>query len=321
MNIEKKRFYFDCDTGIDDAMALGYLLAEKESVEILGIGTVCGNISAQQGAKNTLDLLRLAGQPSVPVAIGENSYLYYDYVCDVQHIHGENGIGDLVLVPSASHTITESAAELLVRLARENPGKLDIIATGPLTNIAKALQLEPLLPELIGSMTIMGGAALAPGNRTPVAEANIACDPEAAALVFNAMNNIVMVPLDVTMSHTFEEEDRNRLLLSDKPFAKAIGEMLEVYTDFYVDTYGRKTCALHDPVAAVLAVRGLDACIAPKVKVVIDATQGPGRGQTLCDMRGKYLGYPEPLDANCHVVLGTTQNMADLLMHKLLSVG
>lgn len=321
MSIEKKRFYFDCDTGIDDAMALGYLLAEQESVEILGIGTVCGNISAQQGAKNTLNLLCLAGYPSVPVAVGENNYLSHDYVCDVQHIHGDNGIGDVPLVPSASNVITESAAELLIRLSKENHGKLSIIATGPLTNIAKALQLDPSLPERIECITIMGGAALAPGNRTPVAEANIACDPEAAAWVFNAMNNIVMVPLDVTMSHTFEEEDRNRLLLSGKPFARAIGEMLELYIDFYVDTYGRKACALHDPVAAVLAVKGLDACLAPKVKVVVDATLGPGRGQTICDMRGKYSGYPEPLGANCRVVLSTTQNMADLLVRKLLSVG
>ena len=320
MTTNKIKMYFDCDTGVDDAMALGYLISEPSKVEILGIGSVCGNIDAPSGAHNTLNLLHLAGIDSVPVAIGEIDYLNNKYICDVQHIHGENGIGNVSLSTSPSMLSQESAPEMLVRLARENPGSLSILATGPLTNIARAIELEPNLPSLISTLTIMGGTANAPGNRTPVAEANIACDPEAADVVFKQMNNIVMVPLDVTMSHTFEESDKQKLLHSDGKFARKIGQMLELYSDFYINVYGRKACALHDPVAAVLAVEGLVSCVAPKVSVVIDKTTGPGRGQTICDMRGKYKGYPQQENANCYVVLSTGINMSEHLINRLLSV-
>lgn len=320
MSTQKIKLYFDCDTGIDDAMALGYLLAESDKVDILAIGMVCGNVAADSGARNTLELARLAGFPAIPVAVGERDYLRHEYLCDVQHIHGDNGIGDIVLEASTAKITPLSAPELLVKLAKAHPGELDILATGPLTNIAKALQLEPALAELIGTLTIMGGAALAPGNRTPVAEANIACDPEAAAIVFKAMKKIVMVPLDVTMSHTFEEADRLKLLSADSRFAQAIGQMLELYIKFYIDTYGRKACALHDPVAAVLAIQGIGACHAPKVNVTVDDSDGPGRGQTICDMRGRYMNYPPQRDANCQVVLSTELNMSELLLTKLLSL-
>jgi len=320
MKTNKIKMYFDCDTGVDDAMALGYLIAESDKVEILGIGSVCGNIDAPSGAHNTLNLLHLAGIDDIPVAIGEADYLNQKYICDVQHIHGENGIGNVDLVSSPSALSQESAPEMLVRLARENPGSLSILATGPLTNIARAIELEPNLPSMIATLTIMGGAANAPGNRTPVAEANIACDPEAADIVFKHMNNIVMVPLDVTMFHTFEESDKQKLLHSESKFAQKIGQMLELYADFYINVYGRKACALHDPVAAVLAVEGTGSCFAPKVSVVIDKTAGPGRGQTICDLRGKFKGYPQQENANCYVVLSTEMNMSEHLLNKLLSV-
>lgn len=73
MSEKKIKLYFDCDTGIDDAMALGYLLAESDKVDILAIGTVCGNVAADAGARNTLELARLAGFPAIPVAVGNGT--------------------------------------------------------------------------------------------------------------------------------------------------------------------------------------------------------------------------------------------------------
>lgn len=313
----KKYIYLDCDTGIDDALALAYLLAEKENVELVGVGTVCGNIDAPTGAQNTINLLGLAGRDDVPVAIGARDYLTRTYACYVQHIHGDNGIGNVDLPQSAAKPIAESAPEFLVRLARQYAGQLHIVAIGPLTNIAKALDIEPALSSLISDITIMGGAANTPGNQTPVAEANILGDPEAADRVFTQMNNIIMVPLDLTMMHTFEEQDRDVLLNSNGKLAQALGQILPIYLDFYKDIYGRRCCALHDPAAAILAVHGLDSCLAPKVKVTIDSTQGPGRGQTICDLRGQYNGYPVVADANCHVVLRTDLDIAAFLLDKI----
>lgn len=314
------KLYLDCDTGIDDAMALGYLLAEKQQVDIVGIGTVCGNTDVISGARNTLNLLHLAGISDVPVAVGHPDPLYGTFVSCCQHIHGNNGIGDVELPTATRRPEAGSAAELLVSLARQYPGELHILATGPLTNLARALQMEPMLPELLARVTIMGGAANAPGNRSPVAEANIAEDPEAAAQVFQTLDNIVMVPLDLTMRQVLEQSHHQQLLNSARPFAKAIGEMLTLYMRFYEDKLGRKACAIHDPAAAWFAVHGLTGCLAPKVRVVIDDTHGPSRGQTICDLRGKYNGYPPQADANCTVVLDFDQQLAPLLTEKLLSV-
>lgn len=313
----KKYIYLDCDTGIDDALALAYLLAEKEHVELVGVGTVCGNIDAPTGAQNTINLLALAGRDDIPVAIGAQNYLTSTYSCHVQHIHGDNGIGNVDLPQSAAKPIAETAPEFLVRLARQYAGQLHIVAIGPLTNIAKALDIEPALSSLIEGITMMGGAANAPGNMSPVAEANIMGDPEAADRVFSLMDNIVMVPLDLTMMHLFEEADQDALLKANGSLAQALGHILPIYMDFYKDIYGRRCCALHDPAAAILAVHGLDRCLAPKVKVSIDSTNGPGRGQTICDLRGKYNGYPVVKKANCHVVLSTDLNISAFLLEKI----
>lgn len=318
--MERIKLYFDCDTGIDDAIALGYLLSVQDKVELVGIGSVCGNIDAETGARNSINLLQLAGIQHVPVAKGDDNYLKSTFHCVSQHIHGQNGIGDVQLEPSPGGFDDITASEMLVELARKYPGELHVLATGPLTNLARALIMEPELPQLLKKVTIMGGAANAPGNRTQVAEANIAGDPEAAAIVFNSLRNIVLVPLDVTMNHVLDEQHRQQLLRSERPFARSLGEMLEIYIGFYEGEYGRKACAIHDPAAAYFAVEGIENCNAPKVKVLIDETSGPGRGQTICDLRGQYNGYPEQDDANCSVVLSTNIDLATVLIDKLLTV-
>ncbi|GKV74672.1 hypothetical protein NCCP2145_40530 [Pseudarthrobacter sp. NCCP-2145] len=207
-------------------------------------------------------------------------------------MHGENGVGEVVLAPSTASVATESAAELLVRLAHSYSGSLRVVAIGPLTNLAEALRLEPALPSLVESVTVMGGAALAPGNITPVAEANIWHDPEAAALVLAADWDVTLVPLDVTMASVLEESHRQVLLASAAPVPRALGEMLGYYFRFYEGIYGRPCSAMHDPLAAALAVGAVMPALAPVVRAAVDTSDGPGRGRTVCDMRGLYAGYP-----------------------------
>lgn len=308
--------YLDCDTGVDDSLALAYLLASPE-VELVGIGSVSGNVSAAQGARNSLDLLAVAGRAGIPVAVGEHHPQRGGFAGGVPHIHGDNGVGNVALPRSAQEPVGESAPELLVRLAAEHPG-LRICTIGPLTNIAAALRLDPRLPGRIGDLVIMGGAALAPGNLTAVAEANIGNDPEAAADVLAAPWDITLVPLDVTGDTVLEEADRQVLLASDRPMARALGSILEVYFGFYVDTYGRRCCALHDPLAAGIAVGGVALGTAPVVRVVVDDTAGPGRGQTICDLRGRRRGYPLQPGAHCRVVLELAVDFPALMMERIL---
>lgn len=311
-------FYLDCDTGIDDALALAYLLAAP-TADVVGIGTVSGNVSAAVGARNTLDLLQLAGHAHIPVALGAHHPQAGQFGGGAPWVHGDNGIGGVALTTASAGLASESAAQMLVRIAHEHPGTLRVLAIGPLTNIAEALRLEPALPALVDSITVMGGAALAPGNISPVAEANIHNDPEAAAEVLAAGWDVTLVPLDVTMANVLEESHRQELLLSSGPVPQALGEMLGYYFRFYEGIFGRPCSAMHDPLAAALAVGGIKAAVAPVVHAAVDTTDGPGRGQTVCDLRGFYLGYPEQAGARCRVVLSLEGDFAPHLVETLLS--
>ncbi|WP_213814714.1 nucleoside hydrolase [Glaciihabitans sp. dw_435] len=319
-SLEPRRpFFLDCDTGIDDALALGYLLA-SDTVDLVGIGTVSGNVSAERGARNTLDLLELSGRADIPVAIGNAEPQRGTFDGGALHVHGANGIGDVLLPESATPVVDETAAELLVRMAREYAGELHLVAIGPLTNIAEALRLEPQLTTLVKTVTIMGGAAMAPGNITPVAEANIGNDADAAAEVLAADWFVTLVPLDVTISHRFEESDQRALVESEQTVPVALGQMLDFYFDFYVGTYGERASALHDPLAAAIAVGDIALKSAPVVSVLVDDTDGPGRGQTICDLRGYLVGFPEQPGAHCRVVLSLEQDFAPTLLAALLTL-
>ena len=312
--------YFDCDTGIDDALALVYLMASPE-ITLDGIGTVSGNIDAKQAAVNTLDLLALGGKGDVPVAVGAMDPLTHSFSGGVPHIHGHNGIGDVEIPHTDRKPEAESAADMLVRLAHQHPGELDVIAIGPLTNLAIALEQDPSIAGLVHEVIIMGGAALVPGNLSAVGEANIYNDPEAAQIVMDAPWQVVMVPLDVTLENAFEESDRQALAASDSALNRALADILDLYYDFYVSEYGRRMCALHDPLAAAIAVGQITATRAPNVPVVVDDTQGPGRGQTICDLRNQRTGPRDVEGAHVRVVLATDQPLAPVLLERLLGYG
>lgn len=256
-------------------------------MRIVGIGTVSGNLASAPAARNALDLIALAGQPDIPVAIGAHDHLSHGYGGGAPHVHGANGIGGVELPRSTREPRAGHAVDLLLELSHTYAGELEILAIGPLTNLALALQNDPALPERIRAVTIMGGAGIAAGNITPVAEANIGNDPEAAAAVLAADWDVTLVPLDVTMEHTLEEPDRAALLEASAPFPRALGEILDHYFDFYEPTYGRRMSALHDPLAAALAVGDVAATRAPLVPITVDTSAGPGRGQTIADLRNQ----------------------------------
>ncbi len=308
--------YYDCHTGIDDSMGLAYLLGSPE-IHLVGIGTVSGNTEASQAAENTLRLLWLAGQTDIPVAIGATHFLTRKYGGAPTEIHGDNGIGNRDLPKVNATPVTESAAEMIVRLAKEQAGELEVITVGPMTNLALALQLDPDLPGRIKQVTSMGGAALVPGNASPVGEANVWNDPEAAAAVVAAPWPVTFVPLDVTLEKILEESHRAQLLASEQPLARAIGEILDYYFNFYLAQYGRRCSALHDPLAAAIGVGTVVPVNSPWVDVEIDATDGPGRGQTIADLRGQRLGPVDQPGAHVRMVLATNRKLPDLLVERL----
>ena len=252
----RQPIYLDCDTGIDDALTLALLLGTP-TAEIVGIGTVSGNTTAENAATNTLGLLGLAGHTEVPVAVGEHDPRGGSYRGGAAHVHGANGVGGVVLprwgAPSAG-----SAAELLIQLSHTYEGTLDIVAIGPLTNIARALDLDPSLTERVRSLTVMGGAVWTAGNITAHAEANIANDPAAAAVVLDAGFATTLVPLDVTLDHGFTDAEAHTLQGRGDDLSTALGMMLTRYIDFYETVDDERFAPLHDPLAAAIATSAVE---------------------------------------------------------------
>ncbi len=281
----------DVDMGIDDAIAAMYLTTFAE-VRIAAAGTVHGNVDAAGAARNVLRVFDLC-DIDAPVAIGAARPLVRDLHL-APEVHGADGLGNVAPPASSREPSGESAPEQLVRLARSDPGRYEILATGPLTNLAVALVLEPRLPELVRAVTIMGGAAHGVGNMTPLAEANIWHDPEAARLVFAATWPLTMVGLDVTNVTRLEEQDLARLGRSPAPRAALAGRILVHYLDFYEMITSRRVCPLHDPLAAgiladpTLVTRSLDA----EISVGLDEAS---RGMTIVDRRRD--GGPVATDA------------------------
>lgn len=271
----------DMDMGIDDAIAVMYLTTFQD-VRIEAAGSVHGNVDAATAAMNLLRVLELCGVDA-PVAIGARRPLVRD-VHLAPEVHGDDGLGNVAPPRALREPGMESAPEQLVRLARANPGRFEVLATGPLTNLAIALVLEPRLPQLLRAVTIMGGAASAVGNMTPLAEANIWHDPEAAQLVFGAGWELTMVGLDVTNVTRLEEPELARLARSSAPRARLATAVLEHYLDFYEMIGGRRICPLHDPLAAgVLADPTL---VRRAIRADVEVgTDDATRGLTIVDRR------------------------------------
>ncbi|NMO55726.1 nucleoside hydrolase [Actinoplanes sp. TBRC 11911] len=257
--------YLDCDTGIDDALALAVLLARPD-VTLAGVGTVDGNTTAVQAAANTLGLLALAGR-SVPVSVGGGVFLGGS-----ETVHGSNGVGGVSL-PGGS-VDPRPAPSLLVSLAAAHPGELHVVALGPCSNLAAALALSPSLASQVASVTVMGGAVRVPGNVSGRAEFNIANDAPAAAAVVAAGWPVTLVPLDLTMGCRWDASAIAALAADGRPLTTALSQIIPLYYDFYEEESGVREIPLHDPTAAALAVGLLTPSDAPVLGLRVDPSSG-----------------------------------------------
>ncbi len=281
----------DVDTGVDDALAILLALASPE-VNLVAATTVMGNVGIEHTTENTLAVLELCGYGEVEVARGADRPLRRDYL-PFPVVHGERGLGRAELPPASSAPSDRDAATLIVECARERPGEMMLVATGPLTNVAIALTMEPELPSLLRGVVIMGGAFDHQGNITPAAEANIWWDPDAAQIVFRGFAGAseerlpIGVGLDVTERVRL---DRVGLAEMCEPArGSAIARFLQDMVPFYIEFYERfgsdEGAAMHDPLALAIAIDpSLATLQTTRVEVETDGTWT--RGATVTDLRG-----------------------------------
>ena len=273
-----RKIILDTDPGIDDAMAVFLALGAPE-LDLIGLTAIFGNVPVELATTNALRLLEIGGRADIPVATGAAKPLASDYRGPVARIHGEDGQGNLFLPPPSTGAVGLSAAEFIVQQVRRFPGEVTLVAIGPLTNLALALQLDPEIAAMTQEVVIMGGNAFVAGNATPTAEANILNDPDAADIVFGAAWPVTMVGLDVT-----HKVHMTRLQISAcadllSPLGKHVAQIAPLYCDFYAETYGLDGIYVHDSTAIAYVINS-GVFTVERWPVRVDTSDGISRGKT-----------------------------------------
>lgn len=259
--------FLDCDPGIDDAVAIGYLLCQDDA-EVLGIAATGGNVPTVQTAQNALGWLQLAGRSEIPVHPGADLPLRHaaDGTTPVyaDDTHGPAGTGHAVLPQPTTAPASVSAAQAWVDAARAYPGELIGVVTGPCTNLALALELEPGLPQLIRRLFIMGGAFNYRGNTKPTTEWNTDFDPESTARVYRrfaaAPQLPVIGPLEATEAIVMTPDRLTRIVQGAtdpgwRRWLEHAAEALRFYFEFHQwDGHGY-LAQIHDPFVLAAALQ------------------------------------------------------------------
>ncbi|XP_071368163.1 inosine-uridine preferring nucleoside hydrolase-like [Centroberyx affinis] len=181
----KRKLVIDVDAGVDDAQAIMVALAAP-NVEVLGITCCHGNTPLDNVCKNALRILKVCKRLDIPVYRGCSEPLLGRKI-HAGDFHGKDGLGDAPDpdAPGLELMQKEGAVEAMIRMVKENPGEVSLVATGPLTNLAMAVKLDPSFPEKLRGAYIMGGNTDSRGNTTVCGEFNFVADPEAAYIVLN----------------------------------------------------------------------------------------------------------------------------------------
>lgn len=246
----RRRVLLDVDTGVDDALALMLAIRSPE-LEVLGITTVSGNVPVARSTANTLLVLEILDAPAIPVVAGAPAPLARAPVTATQ-VHGADGLGNIsAAYPVPKRSAGEGAVEFLLETIRRFPGELTLIATGPLTNVAMALQRDGATMRQLRGLTVMGGAVRVPGNLGPVTEFNFGVDPEAAAIVFRSGLNPTLVPLDVTHQVVLS---RKAVDGTEGRLRDFIQRMTAPAMAFHQEHEGFDGIFLHDPLAVGIVV-------------------------------------------------------------------
>jgi pyrimidine-specific ribonucleoside hydrolase len=278
----------DCDTGVDDALALLFAVRHP-GLDLRAVTCVAGNTDVDGVVRNTLTVLEQAGAPQVPVARGAERPLI-EPVRVARHVHGSDGMGDLGLPAPTRRAADTDAVTLLRHAILSSPRPVTLVPTAPLTNIALLLRTHPEVVRNIGRIVFMGGA-VSTGNATPVAEFNVWHDPEAAAVLLTAGVPITMYGLDVFTRVVVPGADVRRLRASAEPGARLAGDLLahRPASPAAEDDAGGlgdagAVCAVADPQGITTRLLPVEVSLAP----------GPTRGQTVVDRR------PRPGESEIH---------------------
>ncbi len=304
----KPKLIIDTDPGHDDALAILMTLL-SDQFDVLAITTVAGNATIKKVTRNAQAILDLIGSHA-PVFSGIDKPLKRKLVTAV--VHGESGLAGFDTT-NTDYKVTKNAPEKIVELVKANPGEVTILALGPLSNIARAIQLDSQFSSKVKQLVIMGGAIDVPGNKNRVAEFNFFVDPEAANLVFKSKIPKVLVPLDACNEIVLQVEDFQKV--ENDNLKSILIPMMEHFIAGLTSDEGTTGILVYDALAAYYLLNP-NAFTLKSMNVVIE-TQGQHTfGMSVAEKR------PHKVEnTNVEVVVGIDDQQFRRDFFKTLSTG
>ena len=265
------RLIIDTDPGVDDAIAILMALAAPEA-EVIGLTTVGGNVPRARATRNALALLQAAGRPDIPVARGAAWPRPFDRLRGRFRpsvaFHGPGGLSARLPEPTAK-PIQRKAMDFLAESVESSPGRVTVIALGPLTNLSRLEERQPGILNRTAGVVIMGGAVETRGNVTPKAEFNFHSDPLAAAHVLGLGTPATLVDLAACRQVSISREQAAGLS-ADNPLGRVA---LRILGGWFARDSRRERFEFYDPLAVAIA---LDPAVATARRVALNVTTTPG---------------------------------------------
>jgi len=282
-----QRLIIDTDTAGDDCVSLLIALRSPD-VRVEAITINCGNVAFPQQVENALYTLEVAGMGGqVPVYPGCVHPLLHPHQT-VEHIHGRDGMGDSFFPRATQRPEREHAVDALIRLVRERPGELTVIAQAPLTNLAMAARLAPDIVGKVKDLWVMGGTNNALGNDTPAAEYNIWCDPEAAKIVFGAGYPLTMVGWEICVRHAIMDDAATaEIERLNTPLSRFFLDINRVVRRFTTEQQGMAGTTHPDAITCAMAIDPDIMTSSARYFVDVETRGELTRGYTLVDILGR----------------------------------
>jgi purine nucleosidase len=246
-----RKLILDMDPGIDDAVALCLALSDP-SLDVVAVTATGGVVSPDQATLNVQAIVEQLDPPRWPrLGTASSEQLLRS---DGPHLYGANGLCGAHFAVARRHH-QHSSVKVICDEVRSAPGEVTIVATGPLSNVAAALQQHPDLASLVGHLIILGGTIGAPGNVTAAAEFNMYSDAPSARSVFRSQITKTLVPIDVTSRVTLNLDLLEKLSNGDSACGGLLQKLLPGAFRAYRQQLGMEGIHLHDTVAIVAAMR------------------------------------------------------------------
>ncbi len=288
MTVTPLPIVIDCDPGHDDAIALLLALASP-AVDLLGVTTCFGNCSVEDGTRNALRILTLAGITSIPVAEGASGPLIGTTALG-NYVHGKSGL-DGPDIPEPGFPVSGmTAVQLMKKLIEEASEPVTLVVTGPMTNAAVLLRDHPQVASNIGEVIFMGGSTNG-GNHTPSAEFNTYADPEALQLVIDSGLPIRMVGLNLTHQALATPDVVERMRAMDHRLGQVCAEWMGFFGSSYKSVWSFTSPPVHDP-CTVAALINPAVIQWQKSFLAVELAGEWSRGETIVDLHNRYARTP-----------------------------